>query len=405
MDGPIARGGIAPPIVDDAALMMAPHEELAGLRPHHAVVRAGSQHLMVLRAGDVAEMLSDRQTRQIEGAEFVAVHQVPEGVTARFLTEVLLFANGAAHRARRGLFARAFAHAAIRAAENDIRGVARRIVRELPRGGRSFDFVEHMAGRVPAEMIAALLGLPASEAPWFASRVYRLSPALGALYPHDRHAEIETAARELYAYIDKHLTARWAAPRDDLLSRLLAHWHSEELISYESLVFQVMGVVIGGSDTTRAGFAMLVALLLRDRESWATLRADRTLIPSAVAEGLRYEPPVASIVRVTTSPVELGGHALPPGSVLRLSTLSALRDPEAFDNPDIFDIRRIPPRLHPVFGFGPHRCLGEMLARLEMELSLEALLEAGPDLVLERMPKMEGFGGIRQISPMPVRIP
>ena len=164
--------------------------------------------------------------------------------------------------------------------------------------------------------------------------------------------------------------------------------------------------MIGATDTTRAAFAMLVALLLKDRDSWDALRADPGLIPGAVAEGLRYEPSVGSIVRYTIAPVDIGGVILPAGCLLRLSTMSAMRDPALHADPDRFDIRRTDhPRLQTVFGLGPHRCIGEMLARLEMEESLAALLAGAPDMELEIAPRMVGFGGIRQITPMEVHIP
>ena len=85
--------------------------------------------------------------------------------------------------------------------------------------------------------------------------------------------------------------------------------------------------------------------------------------------------------------------------------VSAMRDPALYENPDRFDIRRADgPRLHPVFGLGPHRCIGEMLARLEMAEGLAALIAAAPDITMEVAPRMSGFGGIRQITPMHVRI-
>ena len=394
-----------PRAIDPIILNDAPHARLAELREASPLVQLGPGQYLVLRAEHVVPLFTDPRTRQIEGPEFLALHEIPDGTLARFLSDLLLFSNGPAHRLKRGLFARSFAHRVMRDARGQIRTVADTMVAGLPRGER-FDFVDAMAARVPADMIAAILGLPACDARYFAERVYSLARAFAPIYPHEHHQEIENAAGELYDYVEEQLCVRVAAPRDDLLTALATGWHAERNISFESLVFQIVGVIIGGSDTTRAAFAMLVALLLQRPADWAALRSDPRLIPGAVNEGMRYEPPVGSIPRVTTAPIQFDGFTLPPGTVLRLSTMSAMRDPALYDGPDQFDIRRSDhPRFHMVFGIGPHRCIGDMLARIEMEESLAAVLAAVPDLRLETPPQMLGFGGLRQITPMQVRIP
>ncbi|MEQ9607786.1 MAG: cytochrome P450, partial [Kiloniellaceae bacterium] len=132
--------------------------------------------------------------------------------------------------------------------------------------------------------------------------------------------------------------------------------------------------------------------------------AEPGLIPGAAADARRYEPAVGSLARVTTAPVAIGDVTLPAGVVLRVSLLSALRDPDLYADPDRFDIRRSDhPRLHPVFGTGPHRCIGEMLARLEMQEGLAALVSAVDAIEMDEPPRLSGFGGIRRITPMSLR--
>ncbi|MEZ5933991.1 MAG: cytochrome P450 [Alphaproteobacteria bacterium] len=390
--------------VDPTTLMDDPHAAFARLRPHHPVIEIGEKQYMALRADDVLALLTDPRTKQIEGPDYVRLRAIPDGAAARFLADFFLFANSDAHRAKRRLFARAFGFAAIRAARGQIRVVADEIVDTLPRG-ENVDFVDQMAARIPAEMIAVILGLPVVEAPYFASRVYEFARAIAPVYPIAEHDRIEAAALDLFAYVDQHMRARLKAPRDDVLSTLIADWQKDPVISFASLVNQVLGIIVGGSDTTRAAFAMLVALLIRHPEHWAAVRAQPSLIPGAVAEALRYEPPVGSIARFTTKALEVGGAALPAGVQLSVSTLSAMRDPGHYRSPERFDIHRIDhPRLHAVFGHGPHRCIGEMLARIEMEEGLAALLAGVSEIEMETTPRMRGFGGIRQITPMRVRI-
>ncbi|MBP0615232.1 cytochrome P450 [Jiella mangrovi] len=394
----------APLRVNPIALMREPHSYLAHLRADHAIVELGDSYVLALRAQDVLALLADPRTEQIDGPAYAQLHKVPAGAVSRFLTEIFVFGNGASHRAKRSLFARAFSSKTMRDKTDDIRAVADRIVAELPRG-ETFDFVEAMAARLPSEMIASILGLPLSDATYFAKLVADLALAISPVYPHAAHPVIEAAASELSAYVSDELRNRLHSPAGDLLSTVVKDWAANPLITFDSLVQQVIALVIGGTDTTRAGFAMLVSLLLQHPRQWRAVGEDASLIPGAVNEALRYEPPVGTITRLTVAPLEIDGVLLPSGTVIKLSTLSALRDPMLYAEPDRFDIHRTDhPRIHPVFGSGPHRCIGEMLARLEIREGLAALAENAPQIALVEAATMSGFGGIRQISPMKVRI-
>ena len=150
------------------------------------------------------------------------------------------------------------------------------------------------------------------------------------------------------------------------LSRFLAEAEAAGDLTSEEVVVQLVQMIIGGTDTTRVAGAMQAALLLQHPQQWAAVRRDPRLIPAAVAEALRYEPSVGSAGRVAREASDLDGSVVPAGSMILLSTLSALRDEAAFHDPDTFDIRRADlPRLHPIFGGGAHRCIGEALARIE----------------------------------------
>ena len=393
-----------PPVIDPPALMANPHASFHMLRDTHPLIQLGDQRLMALRARDVTTLLTDPDIKQIEGVDYAALHRLPDGPTRDFFTDVFLFSNGKAHRTARALFARSFSLGNIRARKGDIRAVADRIVSELPRQ-ETFDFVELMAARVPAEMIAGLLGLDIADTPHFSRLVYSLSRGLTPIYPQHLHAEIDAAVGELHDYVARQLRQRLERPTGDLLSQTAATWAQDDAVPFANLVHQVMGMIVGGVDTTRASFAMMVSLLLQHDRQWQAVREDRSLIPGAVSEALRYEPSVASITRVPIKPISLCGYDIAPGQPISVSTMAAMRDPEAYTDPDRFDIRRQDhPRLHPVFGQGPHRCIGEMLARLEMEEGLAALIEGVPQIELIEPPRMIGFGGLRQITDMTVWI-
>lgn len=391
------------PFVAPETLAADPAAAFARLRAETPVVRFDTTTYSVLRARDVLALLADPRVVQIDGAAYAEAAGVPEGAVKRFLSEVMVLSNGPTHRARRRPFAKTFAHARIRAMRGEIRAVATRIMAEMPRA-TPFDFVDRVAARLPAEMIVSLLGLPVEEAGWLSRQVLDLALALSPVYPHEKHGQIEAAAEILLAYVAQAIEARGHRPRGDLLSELAEAASEERGLTPEDLAVQVVGVILGGSDTTRAAFAMTVALILQTPGAWEALCQDPTLIPGAVSEGIRFEPPVGNLPRFVAEPVTVGGAEIPAGSMLALSTVSAMRDPDLYQDPERFDITRTDhPKLHMAFGGGAHRCLGEMLARIEMEEALAALLAAAPDLRLLAPPRMEGFGGIRHITPMEVQ--
>jgi cytochrome P450 family 103 len=160
-------------------------------------------------------------------------------------------------------------------------------------------------------------------------------------------------------------------------------------------------LIIGGTDTTRVAIVAQLALLLQHREQWDAVCRDPALIPGAVAEAMRFDPSVASYIRVTTEDIEVGGAVLPARQFIILSTMSAGRDEQVYAHPDVFDIRRTDqPRLLPIFGAGVHRCIGEALARLELEESLAALAARIPQLQLDEAPAIKGHSGIRRVGTM-----
>jgi cytochrome P450 family 103 len=215
----------------------------------------------------------------------------------------------------------------------------------------------------------------------------------------DEILEAEAACRQSRDYVERTLDDRRRSPRDDFLSDFLTKAEAAGELSPLEIIFQIVQLIIGGTDTTRVAIVMQVALLLEHRDQWDAVCRDPALIPNAVEEALRFEPSVASFVRVTTDDIEVGGTVLPAGQFVVLSTKSALRDEDAYERPDVFDIRRTDrPRLHPIFGAGAHRCLGEALARAELEESLAALAARIPQLQLDQALTINGSSGIDRVD-------
>jgi len=215
-----------------------------------------------------------------------------------------------------------------------------------------------------------------------------MSRGLGA-FRNAEHPAIEAATSELTTHVAGLLADRRQAPRDDFLTDYLRRVDEAEAFSEAETLVQIVTLILAGSDTTRFALTMAVALLLRHREQWRAVCDDPALVPGAVVEALRFEPPVGSIGRMVTAPLEVDGVALPPGTPLMLSILSAQRDGQVYADPDTFDIGRDDhPRLSVSFGGGPHRCLGEALARAELEEALGVLVRRLPALEVVGDPRV-----------------
>lgn len=379
-------------------------EEIDAYRRAVALLRIHPLRVCALRAADVTGLSSDPRLMQLPGAKGADAAGIPPGRVRSLLETTMLMSNGTTHQRRRGAFTKTFAHPVVRRKREQVRAVADQIVDDLPRG-KAFDFLDLCASRLPAEMIATVLGLPIEQSPWFARQVYSLSRCLTLPYDINNHDEVEAAAEALYHFVAETLAERRETPRDDFLS-MLATDGSARALSPEELIYQVMSVIIGGSDTTRSAFNMAVGRLLQNRALWNEVQANRDLIPAAVNEALRLEPPVGGMPRYVPEPITIGELNVEAGQLLNLLTLSAMRDETCFARPEAFDLHREDHILpHPVFGGGAHRCLGEMLARIELEEGLAALMDGAPDIELVEMPRMLGNLGIRRSTPLIARIP
>ena len=240
--------------------------------------------------------------------------------------------------------------------------------------------------------------------PRFRKLVYSVTRAFKVGFDQSQQDEIERDFAALIAEVDRLLAERKGQPRDDFLSRLVVDAQERFELSLDDIRWQVVTLIIGGSDTTRLALCSTLALLLSHPEQWqAFCRDPEGLKKQVVQEGLRFEPPIASFARVALADIELDGLVLPAGSPVSVCLLSAMRDERLYADPFKFDIFRDDhPRWHAAFGTGEHRCVGEALARAELEECLAAIARLAPDTKLLRAPVVRGLNGIRRIDQMRV---
>ncbi|MEX0283898.1 MAG: cytochrome P450 [Paracoccaceae bacterium] len=343
------------------------------------------------------EFMDDRWTRQIE-LEGMYATGTTSGPMFDFASNVMLFSNGDVHRKRRGPLARTFAHKLIEDKRAEVATRCERMIGAL-RGRGSVDFLEEIAGPLPAQVIGAMLGVPEDDMPRFARHVYSAIRGLSLVSPEVR-ADSDADMALLTELVAGLIDARSETPDDGLVSQYLEKVAGNDL-SQQEILAQMVGLVVAGSDTTRGALTATVSWLLCNPDQWALLVEDPDKwVRGAVNEGLRYDPVIGSMGRITLERREVEGVSVPEGTLISASMLTALRDPEVYADPDRFDItRQDHPRLHPVFGGGPHRCLGEALARIELEEALKALAHMTPDLKLDGEPaRLRGYGAVRTVS-------
>ena len=224
-------------------------------------------------------------------------------------------------------------------------------------------------------MIATLMGLPLADE----ARLLHWSD-LFAIGGDEIREQVHAAVMEWAEYIVAEMATRTDPDAEDLIS-LLIHTDGEPL-STEDLIYETMLILVGGDETTRHVMSGGLEALLLHPDQWQALREDRSLLPNAIEEMLRWVSPVRNMNRTATRDLELGGQPILKGDRLLLLYLAANRDPEMFENPHLFDIRREPNR-HVAFGAnGRHFCLGAQLARLELRVLFEELLDRLPDIEL-----------------------
>jgi hypothetical protein len=175
-------------------------------------------------------------------------------------------------------------------------------------------------------------------------------------------------------------------------------------LSEDEIRTQIVGLILAGSDTTRGSLCMTLAYLLQHTDQWSAFCDDPDgLKRAAVDEGLRFDPVIMGIPRIVVRDFDIDGYRIPAGTPLTISVPSALRDPSVYADPDRFNIfRKDHPRWHPIFGAGAHRCVGEALARAEMEEALATIARLAPGTrLIGAFPRLAP-GAIRQVDRMEV---
>jgi cytochrome P450 len=292
----------------------------------------------------------------------------------------LIFTDPPRHRQLRKLINSGFTRRQVTLLEPKVREIVKGILDDVDLT-REHEFAEEIASPLPTRLIAEMLGAPADD--WEQFRTWS-DAAVGAADP-DIEMDHIVALAELYGYFTKLIEARRSGTggtQDDLLSILAAaEVDGERLTDADLLNFSFL-LLVAGNETTRNLIALGTLALIDHPEQFAMLRADPSLLPTAVEEMLRYTSPVTHMARQATQDVEIRGQHIKAGDVVVMLYGSANRDEEIFgETSESFDIARNP-NPHIAFGAGEHACLGAQLARLEARVMFEVLLSTYPTIEL-----------------------
>ena len=279
------------------------------------------------------------------------------------------------HHTYRALIQQAFSRKAMETWEAEIvRPVVDRHIDAFRDRGAA-EIVGELLFPFPVTVIGEMIGLPAEDLPVFHKKAVELISIAGNI-------EVGFAASTwLYEYFQGIITERRAAPRHDLISVLVQAELDGQQLSDDEIIAFLRLLLPAGAETTYRSSSNLMFGLLSNPDQLAALRADRSLMPQAIEEGVRWDPPLTSIGRTCTKDTVVEGVRIPAGAPVQVCMAAANRDPSRWDRPDAFDIFR-EPKQHMSFAFGPHMCLGMHLARMETTVAVNALLDL-PDLRLD----------------------
>lgn len=280
------------------------------------------------------------------------------------------------HHRYRGLVQQAFTRRAMERWEAELVGpIVHRHLDAFATRGHA-DLVKELTFPFPVNVIAGMLGLPANDLPRFHRWAVEL---ISVTFDYERGIRASQLLRDYFASI---LARRRQAPADDVISVLAEADLDGQRLTDEDIFAFLRLLLPAGAETTYRSSSNLFFGLLSDPDQLDAVRADRALVPQAIEEGLRWEPPLTGIMRMASRDVELDRVLIPAGSLVSIGLGSANHDEARYPDPERFDIHR-PPQQHLAFAFGPHMCLGIHLARMETTVVLNAVLDRLPGLRLD----------------------
>ncbi len=407
-----ARTGTDPAAAAAVIDQLAAVEGRDRLYEHYHTLRAAdpihkSRHELFLdcwfisRHEDIDRILRDK--RFVQDARNAEVFAGSEGAYAEMVSRILIFQPpGGPHERTRNLIYRAFTPAAVERRRERVDTVIADLVAKVT-GRGEFDLLSEMLYELPMTVICELLGATGEERAKFmesfSQQGHEVADVGSATEEQHRQADrnVELFTANVKEMIERHRSA----PADDIMTTLIQASDDGDRLTGDEVVAAIYILIGAGHETTANLLGNGLAHLLQDRPQWEKLVQHPELVPSAVEELLRYDTSVQFNQRVANEDVVYEGISIPENDRIIILLGAANRDPEVFANPDALDITR-DPNPHLSFGAGLYHCLGIHLARMQMQMALDAIVRHMPGLRLAGDPEWRPTWMMRGLARMPV---
>jgi cytochrome P450 len=329
---------------------------------------------IVTRYADVVTVLRDFSAQRTPPPEQLAAMGLDElAPIARVMVKQMLFLDPPSHTRIRGLASYAFTPQRVAVLRQHIRDIVRAQIDAVMPNGR-MDVIADLAEPLPYTITAEMLGVPVADAPQLKAWSRDFAEMLGNFQHNPEHVpRVRRSVDEMTKYFQSAIREIRRHPREGLIHSFIAAEIDGDRFTEEEVIANTIITLVGGQETTTNLIGNGVLTLLRNPAELERLRADLTLLPSAVEEMLRYEPPSQHTARLAPDDVNLGEKRILKRQAAIAVMAAGNRDPERFPDPDRFDISRNDNR-HLSFGWAAHFCFGAALARIESQVAFEAML-------------------------------
>jgi pimeloyl-[acyl-carrier protein] synthase len=360
---------------------------------------------VVTRYEDVLKVLLTFSADRTPNAEQLRAMNM-ENVTpiAAVMVKQMLFLDAPAHTRLRSICAYAFTPARVKVLREKVQSITDDLLdKALARG--KMDVISDFAEPLPAIVTAEMLGVPVDDHVQLKNWSSDFAEMLGNFQHNpDRIPRVLRSTQDMVAYFKSAIQGQKEHPRDGLINALLNAEVDGERLSEEDIIANVIVTMVGGQETTTNLIGNGLMSLLRNPSELARLRADLSLIPSAVEELLRYESPSQQTGRIAPENVTIAGQEIRQGQAVIAVMAAGNRDPERFPEPDRLDLGRQDNR-HLAFGWGAHFCFGAPLARLEGQIAFETIMRRVGHLDLDPVPLVwrENLG-LRGLKALPITL-
>ncbi|MFF9771283.1 cytochrome P450 [Streptomyces sp. NPDC014636] len=393
----------------DPEFLADPYPAYAELRARGRVIRyEPTDQWLVPHHADVSALLRDRRLgrtyqHRFTHEDFGRGAPPPEHEPFHILNDHgMLDLEPPDHTRIRRLVSKAFTPRTVERLKPYVHGLASELVAGLVHNGGG-DLLRDVAEPLPVAVIAEMLGIPEADRaqlrPWSADicGMYELNPS------EETAARAVRASVEFSEYLRELIAARRKEPAEDLISGLIAAHDEDDRLTEQEMISTAVLLLNAGHEATVNATVNGWYALFRNPGPLAALRADHSLVPSAIEELMRYDTPLQLFERWVLDDIEIDGATIPRGAEIAMLFGSANRDPDVFAEPDRLDLARAD-NPHISFSAGIHYCIGAPLARIELAASMTALLRQAPTLTLAAEPERKPNFVIRGLAGLSVEV-